>query len=161
MKKTINASSRGTVLRARVDLDYSDLIVGMMKRDFKFKTHVLGKIGKYSRLALQKGWLSSESSIDSMLYKGFAKTRQGRYKVVNRYNRRGIIFTSFPLNLFEFGRTYRGTGVDTSPFARKRHVKEPARKILTVKFRNWLDAHVSGIANAAVRKVINLMDRGR
>ena len=151
MAGVIRIKTRGTVLHATVETDFR--IIEYMSRDMNFRMAVLSKFSKRGRRALQRRYLSSPSSISSVKYKNFGKSR-GRYKVSGKAHPRGIVFTSFPLNPFEHGRTYKGVGVDRSRFARKQHIKDPARRILTVKFRDYLHVHIQAWGERAIARTV-------
>ena len=88
--------------------------------------------------------------------KGVSTGRKSRYKVKATVMKdmNSVYFRSHILNLFEYGRRYKGTGVGTSRFARKRHVQEPGKFILTVHFKNALNAKIAAFAEIGMDKAV-------
>lgn len=136
-----------------VDVDYAEL-ESLIHRDHNFMISVMAKIGAQGRKALQRRYLSSRGR-HSVKFEGFGKNKRGSYKVRNRVTKRGhVVFTAPALNPHEHGRTYKGTGVDESPYARKRHITDPAKKVLTVRFRDYLRMVLNRLARSAVGRAL-------
>lgn len=155
--------TRGKRISVTVETQY-DFLISFLKRNIEYRMTTMYHLGWAARRAFQASrWLNSKSSINSIKVKGFGKTKSGTNKVHNKVmpQGNGIIFTAPMLNPLEYGRTYKGVGVDKSPYARKRHMTEPGRFILTVKFRGYLERNVPRLANAALIKAIATMEKGR
>lgn len=103
------------------------------------KVRVMARIGTRSHKSLKS--LINSSGIDLTVY---PKSADGRFTISNRVQRRGNAVTvkSFPLNLFENGRTLRNGK------------KEAPRKIITVKLRTVVNASLSSWVNQADREIL-------
>jgi hypothetical protein len=159
--------SRGTVLRATAEIKFDEL-ADFVNRDSEFRVETMYQIGRSARKYLiNSGWLSTRSPFSLLKFKGFKKNKRGTWKIRNVVMKGGhkVVFTSPPLNLFEFGRTYRGTSTipnaHVSRFARKRYVTEPGRHILTGRFKDYLERNVSRLANIGMQIALNNMKKKR
>jgi len=132
-------AGRGTVLRVNVVADYKEF-KGLTKRNNEFKFHVLKSLGRQARRWLQRShWLKRRSKT-TLQYNGVYKNSKGQYKVINRVTKfaQSIVFTSPPMNFFEFGRKFKGKD------------KERPRLILTGKFKRHLEANAGRYANTGI-----------
>lgn len=141
-------------------VDYG-VLENLIKRDVEFRIGTMYHLGKMSRHYLKRTpWLRTRGP-GTLKYKGWGK--KGKYKIHNWVTKRGekVIFTSPPLNLFEFGRNYKGVGTipyrKLSATARKRYIKEPGKNILTGKFKRYLERSVSRNANLSMIKAFKHM----
>jgi len=106
------------------------------------KYGVLSFVAKRGRILLKNSYLSGQyinlrrSDTDS----------KGVNLVTGRTGKRSsVIFSSYPLNLFERGRTLRDGRT------------ESGRYILTKKFRGGLDAKLQTFTNQAQKRILNPM----
>jgi len=159
------STSRGKVFRVGIKVHNEDLL-RLVKHNREFRAGVLHDIGRRARKLLQKAFLSKKSSMSSVKAKGFARGKVG-YKVSNRMGKRlnKIVITSPILNFFEFGRTYTGVGRPGKPnpktgkesiYARKSG-HDPARLILTEKFRNLVSSRLQGYGEWAIMNTLRKM----
>lgn len=107
-----------------------------LKEQFpQLRRQMMGYVGKEAKLTLKKEFLSGQS----LRYKGtaYAKASDGRRKITYRVLRWGqaVRVSSYPLNLFEHGRTLRSGG------------KEPAKNVMP-KFRTSINSKLQGIISA-------------
>lgn len=162
------AKGRGTFFKIDIDVQ-EDFAYRLIKNDRKFRLDVLYQIAKDGRKLLQRKFLSGGSG--GIKAKGFGKGKRW-YKVNTSINKRinRVTFTSPILNPLEFDRDYEGVGATPSkygpgkdsparvkrglsartPFARKRVMRDPGKKILTVKFRAAFQSSVGSYANRAI-----------
>jgi len=103
--------------------------------------HILARIGKYGRVALKTKYLSGQE----IHLKGGLKPRdkRGKYLISHRVLRggKGVVWRSYPLNLFE--RVFRPRGVTKTP-----------KKILTGKFAGYMRGRIGAFAAHAERQII-------
>jgi len=149
---------RGKVFKVEVLTSYGILESLRVSPD-RFYRPMMAKVGAQARKALMRGWLTRRGK-HSLKYKGFRSKKKPHHKVINRVTKtNSVVFTSPALNPHEFGRQYRGTGVEKSPYARKQHIKDPPKLILTQRFRNYSGSHVQGYANSAMKRVLKEKDK--
>ena len=109
----------------------------------KLEMAFLARVGARGRGLLRKDLLSGQA----LNLKSSERDSRGRYLISNKVSRirgnLGITFGSYPLNLFERGRTLRNGK------------KEPGKHILRIQFKNLLNAKLQGYATSAMRKTID------
>ncbi len=145
--KKKKAVGRGKFLRITVEVNFG-FLADLVNRNTDFRVGVLYNIGRTARKYLQRSpWIRTQSPHKLLKFKGVNKDSVGKYKVRNVVTKGGksIVFTSPPMNLFEFGREYEGKP------------KQPARLILTGKFRKYLERNVARLANAGIVKTLAKM----
>jgi hypothetical protein len=118
---------------------------------------MMHKIGKRGVSDLKRHFLSRTGKL-YLKYNGW-KDKRGYYKVAGKVESPGALrFTSFPLNLFEHGRKLRKS--KRKPSSRKpskrtlKDRREPARKILKVRFAKFLSLMMQRYTDKAAGETI-------
>lgn len=111
----------------------------LIKQFPQLRMAFLSSIGKQGRITL-KGALFSRQALDPTKY---PKDIAGRFTVSNRI-RKGdkIVFSSYPVNLFERGRTLRNGK------------KEAPKRIITGKFKAMMEGKLQSLSDRAFNRVI-------
>ena len=99
----------------------------------------LSSVGKQGRLLLKGSFLSGQE-IDLTKY---PRDKKGKYTVSSGViSRKKVSIYSYPVNLFERGRTLRSGR------------KEPGKRIIRGKFKVVMNAKVQGFANRAYGRIL-------
>jgi len=111
------------------------------KRFPDIRQHFFRSILKFGRLTL-KGMVSGVGAPVHLT--AIPTDKAGKHTIKTRVNRKktGGSITSYPLNLFENGRTLRSGRV------------EPGKYIITKKLKSQMDSRMQSVADRAVRTII-------
>lgn len=154
---------RGTFFKVNVEVAIDEFL-NLVKTEREFRADVLWQMGKLARQELRKRFMSSKGPYSVKMH-GRSKGKKG-YKISTRMNQRlnKVTFHSSILSPFEFGRKYKGTGVPGggkpnkdgkySKYARKARIPEPAREILTKRFRTVLEGKADTYGNKAIIRAL-------